>query len=145
MQIIQFEIEHFDMMELDPCGFVSRDTRPLFDAYAKVGPAITLINGKMEPVACSGVTLPWNGFGEFWMIPSKLVPQYPISVWKEAKSFIADSIERFNLHRIQATVREEDLKAITWIERLGFAREGLLHCFDQNKANYFIYARLNDV
>ncbi len=144
MHLIQFEIEHFDRMELDKEGFVSRGNRALFEAYPKIGPAITLLNDSFEVIACAGVLIPWEGFGEFWMIPGVLVPKYKKSVWKEAKLFIKDSRERFNLRRIQATIRENDQRAIRWIERLGFQKEGLLRCFGMDGENHFMYARVND-
>ena len=143
MQIIQFEIEHFDMMEVG--RFVNKENRDIYAAYPKVGPAITLINDLMEPVASAGMLCIWQGVGEFWMIPSTLVPKYKLSVWKEAKLFLADCVERFRLHRIQATVREKDETALRWIERLGFEKEGLMRCFGSNKENHFIYARVQDV
>lgn len=133
------------MMELDKEGFVSRGNRQMFEAYAKIGPAITLINDSFEVVACAGVIIPWEGVGQFWMIPGNLVPKYAKTVWKEAKLFIKDSTERFNLCRVQATARERDARAIRWIERLGFQREGLLRCYGQNRENHFMYARVNDV
>lgn len=145
MQIIPFEIEHFDMMTLDEKGFVSKENRAMFEAYPKIGPAITLLNDSLEIVACAGVIMGFEGVGEFWMIPGKLVPKYPKSVWKEAKAFIDDSVERFKLCRIQATIREVDLKAIRWIERLGFEREGLMRRYGLDRLNYFMYARVSDV
>lgn len=145
MHLIQFEIEHFDLIELDEGGFVSRGNRELLSAYQKIGPAITLLNDAYEVVACAGVIIAWGGMGEFWMVPGKLVPRYAKSVWKEAKLFIADSIGRYNLHRIQATVRERDARAIRWIERLGFEKEGLMRCFGADRDNHFMYARLINV
>lgn len=145
MHLIQFEIEHFDLMELDKDGFVSRGNREMFEIYQKIGPAITLLNDRYEVVGCGGVIIVWEGIGQFWMIPGVLVPKYAKTVWKEVKLFIKDSTERFALHRIQATVREADPRAIRWIERLGFEREGLLRCYGQDRENHFMYARVNDV
>lgn len=145
MQLIQFEIEHFDMMKLDDNGYVSRESRAMFEAYPKIGPAITLLNDSLEVVACAGVIVPYQGMGEFWMIPGSLVPKYGLTVSKEAKRFIADTVERFSLHRIQATVREVDQRAVRWIERLGFEREGLMKRYGSDGRNYFMYARVSDV
>ena len=145
MQIIPFEIEHFDAMDLGPDSLVSRDRRPLFEAYPKVGPAVTLLNDTMEPIACAGVLVMWEGLGEFWMIPSRYVPKYPKTVWKEAKDFVNGSIAKFNLHRVQATVREADETATRWIERLGFQKEGVLRCFGANGENHVMYSRVKNV
>ena len=145
MQVIPFEIDHFDMMELDPEGFVSRDRRGLLEAYSKVGPSITLINDLMEPVASAGVVCVWDGLGEFWMVPGKKVPKYSLSVFKEAKRFIDYAMSRYQFNRVQATAREKDARAIRWIERLGFERECLMKCFGPDGENHYLYARVNDV
>ena len=131
------------MMELGP--FVNKENRAIFELYPKAGPAITLINDQLEPVASAGMACLWPGVGEFWMIPSVLVSRHKVSVVREAKRFLADCLERFNLHRAQATIREKDGIALGWIERLGFEREGLMRKFGSDGENYFMYARVQNV
>lgn len=142
MQVVPFQIEHFDRMDITP--EINREQRPLFEAYTRVGPAITLLDGEM-PIGISGILCgAWKGFGEIWMIPSIHVPKYPKASYATAVQFVNYNIEKLDLYRLQTTIRENDLKAIRWIERLGFQREGLMRCFGPDKGNHFIYARVKE-
>jgi len=142
MEVVPFTIEHFDALELKPGSPVSRERRPLFEIFAKAGPARTMFDGDLV-IGCSGILCgAWKGIGEVWSIPSVHVPKYPKSVYKEAMIFINESIEALDLYRLHTTIREEDTTAIRWIEKLGFQREGLMRQFGPWKENHYMYARI---
>ena len=141
--LTDFDIQDFDWIDLKPDSWAKRHDRDMIDAYSKSGPSCTLWADETTVIACGGVACAaWKGFGEFWLIPSIYVPQYPKTVFKAARTFIIDAIEKMDLHRVQATIRATDLTAIGWIEHLGFEREGLMRKFGPNQEDQYLYARV---
>lgn len=140
--LTEFDIEHFDRMELKPDGWVKRDTRPMIEAYSRTGPTLTLMDND-RIICCGGVACgAWRGFGEFWLVPSIHVRAYMKSVFKNSRDFINDVIDKLDLYRVQATIREADTVAVGWIEHLGFERECLMRKFGPDGENHYLYARV---
>lgn len=141
MEIVPFEIEHFDRMELPDGSWQRREDRAIFACYPKVGPAFTLMSGGV-PICSGGIATLWDGVGEAWMLISKHVQRHPVSVYRSVLNGMNDIIEKQGLHRIQAVVKEDDRTSVRWIERLRFVREGILRQFGPDKADYVIYGRI---
>jgi hypothetical protein len=142
INIVPFKIEHFDQMELANRGWQRREDRLLFASYPSRGPAFTLMS-EDNPVCAGGIVPLWPGVAEAWMLISKYVNQYPLSVYKSVSSVMLDIIEKMELFRVQTVIKEDDKTAIRWIERLGYTREGLLRQFGPDRQDYFIYGRVN--
>lgn len=141
MHILPFQIEHFDAMELLERGWQRREDRSMFANYPKLGPAYTLFDGD-RPIVSAGVAIMWPGVGESWMIVSKYIKKYPLSVYKSVSQIMNGIIKQMQLYRIQTVIKEDDDVAIVWIERLGYTREGVLRQFGPDKQNYLMYGRI---
>jgi len=141
MEVVPFVIEHFDRMELLERGWQRREDRPMFANYPRLGPSYTLLDGD-RPIISGGVAIMWRGVGDSWMLVSKYVKKYPLSVYKTVSSIMEDIIERQKLYRIQTVIKEDDSTAINWIERLGYTREGVLRQFGPDRQNYLMYGRI---
>lgn len=141
MEVVDFKIEHFDRMELLERGWQRREDREIYANYPRLGPSYTLLDGDI-PIISGGVAIMWQGVGDSWMLVSKHIRRYPLSVYKNVSSIMESIIERHKLHRIQTVIKEDDSTAIIWIERLGYTREGVLRQFGPDRQNYFIYGRI---
>jgi len=139
MILRDFDITDFDNMEIKEGCWARREDRPMIEAYASCGPAATLWHDDLI-VMCGGIACgAWKGLGEIWLIPSKFVNKWPLGVFKTAKAYIDDVIDKLDLYRVQATIAEPEVK---WIEQLGFTREGLMRKFGPNKEDKYLYARV---
>jgi hypothetical protein len=139
MTLAEFDIADFDNMIIKDGCWARREDRPMIEIYASLGPAATLWHdGKI--IMCGGIACgAWKGLGDIWLIPSGFVNQCPLGVFKTAKRYIDDVIETLDLHRVQATIAESEVK---WIEKLGFVREGVMRKFSRNKEDRYLYARV---
>lgn len=142
MTIVPFKIEHFDCMELPSTSM--RAYRDRFIQYAQMGMAVTLLDACNQPIACGGIIVHWQGVGEIWMIPSKHTANHPVSVCRVGRYVMDYAINELNLRRIQATVDENDVTGINYVEQYSFGLEGRLRQCGPNGENYLLYARIID-
>jgi len=89
-----------------------------------------------------GGTVLWAGVAEVWAIFSKHIYTCPVQFTKGVLSVIQDYEQALTLHRVQAYVLEGEAMAYRWATTLGFASEGLLKAFGEDRRNYNIMARV---
>lgn len=142
MKLVNFKIEHFDRMDIEPTSHLRREYRERYEMYAQNGSAFTLLDKEGNILACGGVVVHWAGVGEVWILKSKSLSEHPVSAFRVGRFGIADALERLNLHRIQATVEAGDVLAQNYIEAFDFVLEGKLRCYGPEKQDYFLYARV---
>jgi hypothetical protein len=93
-------------------------------------------------VACGGVlTVPGMPIGEVWAVTSDRVVRRARSCLRAARDGIARA-DGSGLVRLQTLVLPENRAAVRFIERLGFAREGLLRRCGHNGLDRYLYARI---
>lgn len=142
MDIRSYDISHFDAMALQDNGWLKREERATYAGFQESGVSYTLFLDD-RPVYCGGLVECWPGVCEIWMLPGVDVIRKPITVVKAARWMLADAIDKMRPHRIQATVKASDDRAVRFIEALGFEREGLMRSFSADKTDFFLYARVN--
>lgn len=142
MEVIPFEIEHFDRMEVVEKDMLSRSYRDIYASYKGAGAAITLmING--VPVYCAGIAIRWDGCGDLWMLPSVHVKKYALSVVKCSRQMLDHYIDVYKLHRVQATVKAVDPVDNNFARHFGFELECVMRKYWTDKSDYNLYARIN--
>lgn len=143
-EIVPFEPEHFDGMELRYPGAVrgyGPGYRELLDRYMQWGPAWTLMrDGK--PVMSGGIIILWPGVGEAWTLMSKRISECPLAVVKTLRQCIAEAIGKHGLRRIQATARRGDDRALALLHVLGFKVEGLMPRYGPDGEDYYMCGRV---
>jgi hypothetical protein len=92
-------------------------------------------------VSCGGISALWPGVGEAWVICSSGIWRYARQLLTISRSLIEKIECENNLVRVQAHVKASWPAAISFVERLGFEREGLLRKY-MNGEDYLCYARL---
>ncbi len=111
------------------------------DRLHKTGNCFTVTHGN-DVVFCGGVTLiPNSGTGEAWVLTSAQVWRHARKLLQVSESVLDIVATDYNLQRLQAHVRTDWKAAISFVERLGFDREGRLRKYN-NGQDYFIYARV---
>ena len=144
MQIVEFEMSHFDRIQLRDWDLMGTqqmdDVRERLKYFATNGPSYTgMIHG--DVVGCAGVFIHWSGMGEAWVLSSPLVERFKLSFHRAVKQTLDMIQDNLKLHRIQCVVHAEYTRSQKWVERLGFKKEGLLNKYAPDQAAYYMYGR----
>lgn len=141
MNLIKFDISHFDAMEIEESDHLRREYRPMYEAYALRGPAYTMLDENGRPLTCGGIFIIRPGIGEIWMTPGRDLPEHPVSAYRVGKVVMDEAFNKLHLHRVQATVMMSDVRGQNYIKAFGFCFEGLLRKYGENKEDYLLFAR----
>lgn len=93
-----------------------------------------------EPIVCAGVIQWWPGRYEGWMRAKR-----PLTLGETR--FVWRAIQKQVRHyrRFEAVVREDNLKAIRWVESLGLELEGKLKSYSPGGADMLMYAKVRGI
>lgn len=112
----------------------------MLEAQARHGHAITaIVHGR--PAACFGAVHIWQGVEEMWLLTEERVRDYPLLMTKAGKTYRDFRVIAENLHRLQITVRCEDMRAVRWATALGFEIEGFMKKYGPDKADFYMMSR----
>lgn len=118
-------------------------TVPVFEmvkAQAKHGNAFTaILHGK--PVACFGAVHIWTGVEEMWLLIEERGREYAKSLTRAAISYRDFRVISGNLHRLQITVRCEDMRAVRWARAIGFTIDGMMMKYGPDGSDYYLMSR----
>jgi hypothetical protein len=109
-------------------------------AQARHGDAFTAILHGM-PVACFGSVRIWNGVEEMWLLMEERGRQVALSLTKAAIAYRDFRVISGNLHRLQITVRCEDMRAVKWGLRIGFSIDGMMKSYGPDGSDYYLMSR----
>ena len=104
------------------------------------GPAVTCVF-KNVIVCCFGIRLFWEGSGEVWAIFCRDIRKYARAHYY-VRFYLEETIEEYNLTRVQARARTDFPEAIRYLEYLGFERECLMRKFGPSRKDYYSYVRI---
>lgn len=141
---VPFHIAHYATMSVKSQNMqaISRvvSVEKMLEAQAMAGEAVTaILHGR--PAAVFGSVRIWRGVEEVWMICEERARKFPVVMTKAGRMFVLHRVIAGNLHRIQATVRCDDLSAIRWAEGLGMDFEGVMRSYGPDQMDYQIMAR----
>ena len=112
------------------------------DNATKQGYGYTVLD-KGKPIVCFGLVPQWPGVAELWLIPDmKLIFKHKLKFHKGSKKFMELCADELNLHRLHVTVSARNVRAIKWIEKIYFSREGVLKKYSFNKNDMITYSRI---
>ena len=117
-----------------------QEWKDLVIAQATNGFAITAyLYGR--PVACFGFLPFWTGVAEMWLLIEERGRKYGKSLTRAATIVRDYAVLSNNLHRLQITVRCDDIRAVKWAKVLGFEQEAVLRCYGPDRSDFYIFAR----
>lgn len=144
IQWLPFHISHYSVMNVQAQNIQTiSQTMPVKEMLqwqAARGDAITAVLHD-RPVAVFGSVKIWDGVEQIWMICEERARRYPIIMTKAGRMFVLHRVIAGRLHRIQATVRCDDLRAHRWAEGLGLQTEGVMRRYGADKIDYWMMAR----
>jgi len=141
---LPFVIEHFDQLDTDQPELIAvargYDLRAMIYSQSQLGAAATAFQGN-RPIAIFGVVLFWGGVGEMWSIFDNRAREYPASMLRCGSSFVDIAMRYLHLHRLQITVRTDDIRAIRYAQALKFEIETVLKKYGPDKVDYLLMTR----
>tara|TARA_R100001443_G_scaffold55213_1_gene66478 strand:- start:2338 stop:2781 length:444 start_codon:yes stop_codon:yes gene_type:complete len=102
----------------------------------EAGFCVTLLANK-KALLSTGIIPVWDGVGEAWLLTSKEVPKYPITIARAIYECFYQWVDAKDLWRVHANVRSDWDVAIRFAKFLGMKEEGLMEKFGPEKADYF--------
>jgi len=143
-EYVQFKESHLDNFESEEFyeskQMSNKNRKQNIIRQSMAGDTITaIVNDK--PVAIFGCYILWPGVAEAWSLFDPEARRYKIAMTKGAFAFF-DIITILNdLHRLQITVKKNDLRAVSWAHYLGFVVEGEMKGYSTDKDDYFMMRR----
>lgn len=144
VHIVPFQWYHPHLMDLRPFERALMRNIPNYDYRLRMfeaeGDAISaMVNGKI--VCCFGAVELWPGVAECWLLTSKQIVKYPVTLTRSARRYFERLMAEQKLHRLQITVDTANDLAIRWANALQFRQEGLLRQYGVDRSDHAIYAR----
>jgi len=144
-EIIPFESHHVDLMDLRKIdaasiGCVSEYEEILRNFQTSRYSFTGVKDG--EIVAVGGMMPMWEGVGEGWAITSTLIHKEIFWFHRFVVRDIVGKMKERKIHRLQATVHQDNTISMKWLKRMNFIEEGCLHKYSPDGADYYMYARI---
>ena len=114
------------------------------------GDAMNLVEDKLsftgligkKPIFAAGMKMIWGQVAEGWVIATQDVWDHPLSVARAIKKDFAKVAKKFNIKRVQTSVRSDFDKGIRFAEWLGLENEGLMKHYGFDGSDQYRYARI---
>lgn len=97
-----------------------------------------------EIVGFGGVHDIWPGVGECWVVFNLKFINKPKLLFENTKKVFSAILGTNQYHRLQATCRVDVPITANFLEHLGFEIESVLHKFGTDKADFFMYAKVQE-
>lgn len=139
-EVIPFKAEHIDLMQISDKNKTIFKIPHLLKIYEQLESSFTFMD-EGEYLCAGGVIAFWEGVGEAWFILSDNMDLAKFTICTTVKKYL-DILLDGPFVRIQATIKADDEKSIRFVEWLGFEREGLLRKYGIERADYYLYSRI---
>lgn len=139
LDLIPYEPQHaVDLMRIPTMQ--SCDATPINIDWAtqmkNAGPCISgCIDGKV--VACSGISIFWEGVGEMWALFADDIGTAHLG--QQPKELIKRWMKEYNLVRVQAPLIADFRAGIAYARRIGFKFETKLKWYHPGKVDALMY------
>ena len=147
VSLVPFHWGHAYAMDLRPFDADYFDAVPNFRdilrQYQATGNAQTaIVGGKI--VCCFGYVKLWHRVAEMWMLTGDQIASHPVALTRGAQRYVNHIASKEKLQRLQVTVNTRHDLAMRWADALKFHREGVLHKYGADGADYMMFARYFD-
>lgn len=105
----------------------------------EAGFCVTLLSDN-KAVLATGIIPLWKGCGEAWLLGSKIMPKYPITIARAIYECFYEWVDAKDLWRVHANVRADQKTAIRFAKFMGMKEEGIMEKFGPEQADYFRFA-----
>lgn len=142
ISLVPFRVEHASLIKARDrtAAPLPISTEDILQAQAACGHAITaLLHG--TPAACFGSVYIWTGVEEMWCLLEERSRKYALYLTKIAIAFRDFRAISGNLHRLQITVRCDDIRAVRWGNAIGFETEGRMKRYGPDGSDFFLMSR----
>ena len=144
MYFLPFVPEHFDHLDINQpeVTVLAKGDRLKFMAanQAAMGMAVTWFMYN-RPVAVFGIVNIWNGVGELWSMFDNQARSFHVTMVRGGRTFCDIAMRYLHLHRLQITVRTDDIRAMRYAKSVGFKTESTMQKFGPDQVDYLLMTR----
>lgn len=141
---LPFVPEHLDHLDYDARELATLskayDVKSMLSQQAELGTAFTAFRYG-RPIAVVGIVFIWKGVGEMWSLFDNQARDIPSTMLRAAIDFSDIAMRYLHLHRLQITVRTDDIRAIRYAEAIGFKTECVMQKFGPDQVDYLLMTR----
>lgn len=132
MQIRPLEIKDLETIQIDD------SLKNVLRSYIEVRGTTHARIGEIDdkPVFACGICPFWPGVAEVWI--RVFDETHAIGIIRAGKELLRDLCKDFGLHRLQATIREDDKKTLKFDQHMGFFIERDIPEYYSDKCNALI-------
>ena len=146
IKFVPFENEHAKIILDQGLNSELLEFKPEHRKYAlflkEIGMSFTgLLNEK--PIVAGGIFPLWEGTAEGWVLATKEINNYPITIAKVIKQRTDLMIKNFKIKRLQTSVKADCAVALRFAKWLGMKPEGLMKNYGPGEEDFYRYARIN--
>jgi len=136
IDIVRFRPEHLEQL-VNPLK-VSAEMIPLKNSSG--GAYTALYNNK--PVMSAGALMIWPHVAEGWALVTPLDPIPARKIIFEIRQRILGFMRSLELHRLQATVRVDEVNSNRFVRAIGFEFEGYMKGYDSDGNDFVRYGKV---
>lgn len=143
LKIEPFQPLHLVEIELPP-RWSSEEIHTLrrtIGAVYQRGPSYTAFYEE-RVIGCGGVHEFWPGVGEGWAVFCVRIGEFKRELLRYSREYLDVIMDEGNFRRVQATAQAAWPEACSFLERLGFVREGTLRGYGPEGEDHIMYARV---
>jgi len=141
---LPFVPDHFDHLDIDQPEITvlakGDQLKFMIASQAAMGAAVTAFMYN-RPIAVFGVVHIWNGVGEMWSLFDNAAREYRATMLRGGRTFTDIAMRYLHLHRLQITVRCEDMRAVRWARAIGFTIDGMMIAYGPDGSDYYLMSR----
>lgn len=145
VQVMPFNPGHLARMKVDDSYFKAVaphvQIEDALSIQASKGVAYTaFLHGR--PAAVFGSVAIWKGVEELWLLIEERGRTYGKTLTRIAQGMVAFRVIDGNLHRLQITVRCEDVRAVRWAKVIGFNIDGKMPRFGADGSDFYMMSKV---
>ena len=146
-KIVLFEQKHADILIKDGLNDKLMDLDASFTEnrlcnFSKEGQAFTYVHDGRPIFACGIVQL-WDGVAEAWVLGSRHIFDVKILAARTIKKLQRQTCRRYNIKRLQTSVKADFVRGIRFATWSGFKIEGLKKKYGPDGSDYYQLGLIN--
>ena len=146
-KIVLFEKKHADILIKDGLNDKLMDLDASFQEsricdFSKEGQAFTYVHDG-KPIFACGIVQLWDGVAEAWVLGGRHIFDVKILAARTIKKLQRQTCRRYNVKRLQTSVKADFVRGIRFATWCGFKIEGLKKKYGPDGSDYYQLGLIN--
>lgn len=141
--MVPFSLDHLDGLTVrDEFAGLGNHRERLARLIQNPGAVTYTVTIGGQPGAVVGLAQMWPGVATAWTLTSDKIKERPVEFTRVVRRTLDDTIQKMNLHRVQATVRSGYMQGQRWACMMGFIPECELKHYGPDKSHHTVFRKV---